>query len=149
MCRARSIKLVYISSDNVFDGLSKKYFPGSPLCPKNVYGLSKASSEFMVRTLNNYLVIRAPFLRTEKFIYENAFVDQFTVRQYVDKAAKDIVECIGKNLSGIKHISGKYQSVYDLAKQTKSTVGKAKTPKALKDILPMELNLVDSPNKGI
>lgn len=76
-------------------------------------------------------------------MYENAFDDQFTVRQYVDKAAKDIVECVSNNLTGIKHVVGNYQSVYDLAKQTKANVGRIETPKVLREILPMNLNLID------
>lgn len=150
LCRARSIKLIYISSEYVFDGLSAKYFAHSRVCPKNVYGLAKASSEFIVRTLKNYLIIRAPFIRTEKFVYENAFIDQFTTRQYVDKAAQDIVECINKDMTGIQHITGYYQSVYDLAKQTNRDVGRIKTSTQLKKILPLTLHLVDSnykPNK--
>tara|TARA_R110000744_G_scaffold279440_1_gene391687 strand:- start:125 stop:838 length:714 start_codon:yes stop_codon:yes gene_type:complete len=141
-CRRNSIKLIYISTGFVFDGCSDEYLPNSPTCPANIYGLSKASSEFIVRTLKDYLIIRAPFIRTKTFIYENAFDDQFTVRQYVDKAAIDIVNCINNNKQGIQHIVGDYQSIYDLAKQTNHAVGKVKTPEDIKHLLPPSLKLV-------
>lgn len=142
LCRLRGIKLIYISSEYVFNGDSEQYLPNSPTCPKNVYGLSKASSEYIVRTLKDYLIIRAPFIRTEKFMYANAFDDQFTVRQYVGKTSIDIVECIHKNKTGIQHIVGDYQSIYDLAKQTNHTVGRIKTPAELNHLLPSSLKLI-------
>ena len=141
ICRTKDIKLVYISSEYVFDGKAHEYYPYSPVCPKNTYGLAKASSELIVRTLSDYLIVRAPFIRTSKFIYPNAFEDQYTVRQYVDKAAKDIVDVIEDGISGIHHLVGKYQSVYDLAKETNPDVGRIETPENLKNILPMNLNL--------
>ena len=52
------------------------------------------------------------------------------------------IKCINKNKIGIEHITGDYQSVYDLAKQTNHTVGKIKTPTELKHILPASLKLI-------
>jgi len=143
ICRSKNIKLVYISSEYVFDGESLEYRPSSPVSPKNIYGLCKASSEFIVKTLKNYLIIRAPFIRTDKFMYPSAFKDQYTVRQYVDKVAKDIAQCITGGETGIKHIVGKYQSVYELAKKTNPNVVGIETPEHLQKILPMKLNLVE------
>lgn len=143
ICRSKNIKLIYISSEYVFDGESSEYRPSSPVCPKNIYGLCKASSEFLVKTLKNYLIIRAPFIRTDNFIYPSAFKDQYTVRQYVGKVAKDIARCITSGETGIKHIVGKYQSVYDLAKKTNPNVVAIETPEHLEKILPMKLNLVE------
>jgi len=140
-CRTRNIKLVYISSEYVFD-YDGKISESTPMNPKNVYGVSKACSELIVGTLSNHLIIRAPFIRTKTFEYDNAFDDQFTVRQYVDKAASDIVKCIKQDKTGIQHIVGKYQSVYDLAKETNPNVGRIKTPDGLKKILPMKTNLI-------
>jgi len=140
-CRLNNIKLIYISTEYVFDGTSIEYYPDTPVAPKNNYGLSKAASEFIIKTLNNYLIIRAPFIRTDKFIYPNAFTDQFTVRQYIDNAALDIVNCILNNKTGIHHIVGTYQSVFDLAKQTNINVNKISVPDNLKNILPLMLHL--------
>ena len=141
LCRLRNIKLIYISSEYVFSGSENEYYTYTPTDPKNNYGLSKAASELIVKTLDNYLIIRAPFIRTKKFIYPNAFEDQFLVRQYIDKAAIDIVDCILNNKSGIQHIIGTYQSVYDLAKKTNKNIHKIPVPLELKNILPLTLNL--------
>ena len=77
LCRARNIKMVYISSEYVFD-YNGEISELRPMNPKNVYGVSKACSELMVGTLNKHLIIRAPFIRTKTFEYAYAFDDQFT-----------------------------------------------------------------------
>ena len=53
----------------------------------------------------------------------------------------DIVNCILDNKSGIQHIIGTYQSVYDLAKETNKNIQKIPVPSELKNILPLTLNL--------
>lgn len=141
ICRLLNIKLVFISSEYVFGGDEDEYTIDSKVNPKNTYGISKACGEFIVKTLDNYLVIRAPFIRDKKFPYEYAFKDQFTSRQYVHQIIDKIIDLSLSNKIGIKHIVGKYQSVYNLAKQSKSDVKPINTPEKLKNILPMNLNL--------
>ncbi len=59
-CAAAGVKLVTFSSDLVFDGqLGRAYRETDPLCPANVYGLSKARAEREVLgALEDALVIR-------------------------------------------------------------------------------------------
>ena len=82
-----------------------------------------------------------PFIRDKNFPYKYAFKDQFTSRQYVHQIVDKIINLSLSNEIGIKHIIGKYQSVYDLAKQSKPDVKPINTPEKLKNILPMNLNL--------
>jgi len=141
ICRSLNIRLIFISSEYVFSGEEKEYTINSKVNPKNTYGISKVCGEFIVKTLDNYLVIRSPFIRDTKFPYEYAFQDQFTSRQYIHQIVDKILNLSLSNNIGIKHIVGKYQSVYDLAKQSKPDVKPIKTPTNLKKLLPMNLNL--------
>jgi|TARA_B100000035_G_C21031142_1_gene568546 dTDP-4-dehydrorhamnose reductase len=141
-CRKYNIRLVFISSEYVFSGEENEYTNHSPINPKNTYGLSKGCGELMTKTLDNHLIIRSPFIRSNTFPYQNAFSDQYTSRQYVNQITKDIVRYSITNENGIRHIVGKYQSVYDLAKQTNKNVLPIDTPDKLKNILPMKLNLI-------
>lgn len=144
VCRSNNIRLIYISSEYVFPGnCFDTYTPHSIPNPKNTYGISKTCSEFLVKTLNNYLVIRAPFIRDNIFPYEYAFIDQHTSRQYICQITEDIINASLSDNIGIKHIVGEYQSVYDLAKLTNPKVKSIKTPDNLKKILPLNLNLVE------
>jgi dTDP-4-dehydrorhamnose reductase len=52
-------KVVFVSSDAVFDGASGGYEEGDPLCPVNVYGESKAAGEKAVAAAApNHIVVR-------------------------------------------------------------------------------------------
>ena len=141
ICRKYHIKLVYISSEYVFEGLDIPYTPQSPLNPINTYGISKVCGELIVKTLDNHLIIRSPFIRSSSFPYESAFTDQFTSRQYINEISSDIINSILNKSTGIIHIVGKYQSVYDLAKETKDDVKPIQRNEDFKPIIPTYLNL--------
>jgi dTDP-4-dehydrorhamnose reductase len=56
-------KLVYISSDYIFNGMSKKsYEEDSKPEPINYYGKTKLEGELIVKKLNNYLIVRPTIL---------------------------------------------------------------------------------------
>jgi len=141
LCREYKIRLVYISTEYVFSGKEDVYIPSSSIDPKNIYGLTKGCGELIVRTLNDYIVIRAPFIRDVEFPYEDAFTNQHTSRQYVHEITEDIINCSVSNEIGIKHIVGKYQSVYELAKETNSEVSGVEVSSDLEKIIPLNLNL--------
>ena len=141
LCREYKIRLVYISTEYVFSGKEDVYIPSSSIDPKNIYGLTKGCGELIVRTLNDYIEIRAPFIRDVEFPYEDAFTNQHTSRQYVHEITEDIINCSVSNEIGIKHIVGKYQSVYELAKETNSEVSGVEVSSDLEKIIPLNLNL--------
>ncbi|RLD08376.1 MAG: hypothetical protein DRI44_09840, partial [Chlamydiae bacterium] len=55
-----SVKLVYISTDYVFDGNNPPYYENSQISPLNVYGKTKAAGEFYVRNVENHIIVRIP-----------------------------------------------------------------------------------------
>ncbi|HOP11097.1 MAG TPA: dTDP-4-dehydrorhamnose reductase [Oscillospiraceae bacterium] len=63
-CREAGAKMVYISTDYVFDGKGTAPFePDSPTGPLNFYGLTKLLGENEVRqTLENYFVVRTSWV---------------------------------------------------------------------------------------
>lgn len=56
-CAARGVKLVHLSTDNVFDGERGRYREGDPLHPVNYYGETKALAEQAVREVGGQAVI--------------------------------------------------------------------------------------------
>lgn len=63
VCKRKKIKLVYISSDYVFDGSSGPYKEDSATNPVNYYGLTKLEGERAVKEeLYDYLIIRPGIL---------------------------------------------------------------------------------------
>ena len=59
-CAENSKKLIYISTDYVFDGLNPPYNENDPISPCNVYGKSKAIGESYVRNVDNHIIVRIP-----------------------------------------------------------------------------------------
>lgn len=55
--------LLYLSSDYVFDGTCPPYFPDSPTCPVNAYGLSKLEGEQAILASGaEAAILRVPIL---------------------------------------------------------------------------------------
>jgi len=141
-CRHFEKRLVYISTDTVFSGDNPPYTINSGVNPKNVYGMTKACGELLVKTLKNYLIIRSPFIRDVVFNHQKAFSNQYTSRQYVNEIIDDVVDLsISKDI-GVKHVVGKYQSILELAKETKHDIEGIEVPENLKSILPEKLELI-------
>lgn len=120
-CMGRGIRLVYMSTDYVFDGTKGDYKENDPVNPVNKYAWSKLGGECAVRMYDKSLIIRASF-GPNPFPYPKAFIDQYTSRQYVDQIAPKIIQLIKSDLTGIIHIGGKRQSVFEYAQRTREDV---------------------------
>jgi len=59
-CIANGTKLVYISTDYVFDGENPPYDENAPVSPVNIYGKTKAAGESHVRKVPNHIIARIP-----------------------------------------------------------------------------------------
>jgi dTDP-4-dehydrorhamnose reductase len=115
LCVKHGIKLVYISTDYVFDGKKGMYKEDDPVFPVNKYAWSKLGGECAVRLYDNSLIIRTTF-GPDVFPYEAAFTDQWTSRESVTVMSKKIADLIKKDVKGVFHVGGKRKTVYDFAK---------------------------------
>jgi dTDP-4-dehydrorhamnose reductase len=120
-CVRKKIKLVFISTDAVFDGDKGQYSPKESLNPISKYAKSKTAAELIVRTYDNSLVIRTSFFGNN-FPYDKAFVDQWTTKDYIDIIAPKVFAEVIMRKTGISHIKSKRRTLYDLAKIRKSDV---------------------------
>ena len=123
-CQENNIKLVYLSTDTIFDGEKGNYKEDDIPNPINYYSLTKLLGECFVKMLPSYLIIRTSFIPKDSFPYPKAFTDQFTCRMTTDQLAADIMLSINKKLAGVLHIAGEKDSLYNIAKQINPNVGK-------------------------
>ena len=114
----RPLRLVHISTDYVFEGVSGGYAEDDPVGPvRNFYALSKLVAEEIARCAPGALVIRTSF-RPREWPYPVAFTDVFTSQDYVDVIAPEVALAI-RHLDRIEcdtlHIATERKSVYELA----------------------------------
>lgn len=128
-------KLVYISTDYVFNGEKGLYKEFDMPYPVNFYGLTKLLGEIAIENTYTikYLIVRISglygysptgkknfgIITLEKLLKGeevNAFYDQYLSPTYVYFLAKKILEAIDKNIDGVIHIAGERLSRLEFAK---------------------------------
>lgn len=57
-CGKQDVKLVYISTDSVYDGKKGNYAEDDPASPCNYYGLTKYNAEAAVKDHKNHIIVR-------------------------------------------------------------------------------------------
>lgn len=121
-CRLNDSKLIYISTDFVFDGEKGNYKEDDIPNPINHYAKTKLESENLIKNSGlKYLIIRVSFLYdtkdNKKFIHfvinklknneeVNAIVDHIRTPTLVEDIAYTLEALIRKNRTGIYHVSG-------------------------------------------
>lgn len=133
LCLKYGLRLVYLSTDYVFDGERGGYCETDPVLPGGKYAWSKLGGECAVRLVDDSLVIRTTF-GPKEFPYEKAFTDQWTSRQAADIIAPKVLKAALSQARGIIHIGGKRQTVYEYATGLPSSKAKRIGKLARKDV---------------
>jgi dTDP-4-dehydrorhamnose reductase len=134
VCMEQNIRLVYISTDYVFDGIQGIYSEDKYVNPISKYGWSKLGGECAVKMHDNSLIIRTSF-GPEEFPYPGAYSDQWTSKEPVSIIAPKIITASESTFTGIINIGGKRQSTFQYAKSISPT----------KDIKPLSRFNADHP----
>jgi len=126
-CMKYSVKLIYISTDCVYEGVSGNYKEEDGVKPFNKYGWSKLGGECSVMLYPGSLILRMGML-TNPFPHNYALVDMKKSLLYDDSSSQIILSLLDE--SGIINVGGKAQSVYDFVSKTNPDIGKI----SLKDV---------------
>jgi dTDP-4-dehydrorhamnose reductase len=123
-CKTSHSRLVFISTDMVFDGKEGRYAETSRTNPINIYGKTKMAAENMVLkgcpgsvTARAALIYGRPFTGSNSFserILEKTgnretvplYTDQFRTPVLVDDLARALLELAVIDFSGIIHLGG-------------------------------------------
>jgi len=163
-CKKIGSKLIYISTDAVFEGqLGKKYTESDTPNPINYYGRSKLNAEKVILdTSANNVVLRSaviygwhPRSRFTTWIIDalsnnkmvDPFIDQYNTPTLVDDLANSILKIIELGTSGLYHATGKScTNRYDFALKLAEKFGlnkeliKPVTSKEKKQIAPRPIS---------
>ena len=138
----KNVKLVFLSSDYVFDGKRGNYREVDKVNPQTVYGKTKALSEANItEQLENYIICRTAnvygrggnffnflfgMLERNKFV--EVFDDVFYTPTYIDYLLDSLKALIDLDFKGIMHIVGPERlSRYDFALKMAEALSKEKS----------------------
>ena len=138
VCNIFNIKIIYFSTNYVYEGKKGNYKETDPVKPFNNYGLSKLGGECSVAMYKNSLILRITM--TEKpFVHKKAFNNLISNYMFHEDLVKMLPKIINKK--GILNVGGKTQSVYAFAKSKNSNVKKIKAKKKGNSPLRQDMNI--------
>ena len=144
-------RLVYISTDFVFDGAKPGglYREDDAPAPLGYYALTKLGGEAAVHGHPDLLVVRTSFNDDGDWPYPAAFVDCFTSKLPASRAAHEIALAAKTSLVGPLHVGGERQSYFDFARRLRSDVRPLRmTEVSGPDPLPVDTSLDTSRWRG-
>ena len=126
-CEKYNKKIIYISTDYVYEGIDGNYKETDAMKPFTKYGWSKLGGECAVQMYDNHLILRMAMNR-KPFPHPKALKDMKKSLMYIEDAAKVTLKLLDE--TGIINVGGKSQSVYEFVKEENVGV----EPIYLKDI---------------
>ncbi|WP_440927888.1 sugar nucleotide-binding protein [Candidatus Pelagibacter sp.] len=112
-CKLFNTKIIYFSTNYVYEGKKGNYKETDPVLPINKYAISKLGGECAVQLYENSLILR--ICMTEKpFIHKKAFKDVEMNFMFQEDLAKNLTKIIDEK--GIINVGGKKQTVFNFAK---------------------------------
>ena len=130
VCSKLKIKLVYFSTNYVYQGTKGNYKETDPVLPFNNYAWSKLGGESSVQMYKNSLILRV-CMTEEPFIHKTAFSDIKTNFIF----HKDVANILFKilNYKGVINIGGKIQSPYSFGKKYNKNLKKTLAKNKIKN----------------
>ena len=134
-CADLKIKLIYFSTNYVYQGLRGNYTEADPVKPFNNYAWSKLGGEAAVHLYKNSLILRVS-MTEEPFIHKKAFKNVINNFLYHSEVVKVLFRLLGKK--GIINVGGKKRSIYDFVREKNKNVKKIYMKK---NILPKDSSM--------
>ncbi len=115
-CLKYEKKLIFISTNTLFDGKKGLYNEDDIPNPQSYYAVTKLVAEQAVRMLQDFIIVRTDFFPPDGLKYYTVFSDHYTCKLAVDELAKDILYLVDKKFNGIINIGGKRKDLYSILK---------------------------------
>lgn len=154
-------RVVYVSSDGIFDGQKGMYTEEGTPMPVTLYGRNLKICEDLVKnSCDKYLIVRPSYIygyslgRLDSRLWKakeilmkgeqlERFVDMFKSPMDVNQTAEAIVKLVLSDYKGIVHVAGSRMSVYNFTKEgmealkipTKNLIGARMPEESLSDFL--------------
>ena len=123
ICKKFNVKLIYFSTNYVYECVKGNYKETDGIKPINNYGLSKMGGESSVLMYKNSLVLRIQMIE-KPFTFKKAFTNVYSNYMFHEDMVKILSKLI--NYYGIINVGGKSRSAYQFAKLHNKKTLKAK-----------------------
>ena len=130
----KKIKFLHISSDGVYPSEKGNYSEKGPLGPYNIYGWTKLASEFLVRVLENHVIVRTRFFDKKKINFKKSATDIFTSSIEIDVLVKKIKIILSRKFIGTVNVGTKRHSDYIAYKKFKTNLKPCKRKDIIKNL---------------
>ena len=137
-CNKLNIKVVYFSTNYVYQGIKGNYAENNSILPINNYALSKFGGECAVQMYKESLILRI-CMSEKPFVHKKAFSDVQMNFMFHEDLAKNLLKLI--DYKGIINVGGKTQSVYSFAKKNNNQVLKISAKKLLGKHYPLKQSM--------
>ena len=125
-CQTFNVKLIYISTDQVYPESTASHFENAPVLPWTRYAWTKLGGECAVRTYENSLIVRGA-LCPRPYPHQQAYTDVRKNMIYQDTAAEFILRLL--DTSGVVNLGeSRARSLYEFAKDTRPDVRPETSP---------------------
>ena len=126
VCLQSNIRLVYISTDYVYQGHGP-HKEDEPLKPPYNFGWSKLGGECSVIMVPNSLILRLSF-GPRPFPWEKVYAGQINSKLYVDEMAKLVLSAVKSTSIGIMNLGGLRTTLEEYARRTKPDIDTVPCP---------------------
>lgn len=126
-CIKYNKRIIFISTDYVYQGIDGSYKESDPLLPHNNYAWTKLAGECSIRLVPNHLIIRTSF-GPSKFPYLHAWSNQIVSKDYVDIIAPMILKAIKSNVVGVLNIGTSPKTMFEYASKRNKVLPTEKNP---------------------
>lgn len=130
ICLKLKIKLIYFSTNYVYEGKKGNYKETDPVLPVNNYAWSKLGGESSVQMYKNSLILRV-CMTEEPFIHKTAFSDVQTNFIFHKEVANILFKIL--NYKGVVNIGGKIKSPYNFGKEYNKNLKKTLAKNKIKN----------------
>ena len=120
-CMKKNIKLIYLSTDHIYQGTTGNYSEEDPILPVNSYAWSKLGGECSVRLYKNSCILRLAMIKNP-FPHKFGLVDSYKSSIFIEDAAKICAKLIDK--TGTYNVGGESMSIYEFAKKSNKDIDK-------------------------
>ena len=116
-----NLKLIYFSTNYIYQGTRGNYKETDPVKPWNNYGWSKLGGECAVQMYKNSLILRM-CMAEKPFVHDKVYANVKSNFIFQDDAARLMLKVLDKK--GIINIGGPSKLIYNFVKNNKKNIKK-------------------------